>query len=462
MSEIYDECKKVFPNIDDNAALYAMEARALQSCHCFCLHVLQKAGAKVGEWTPLRLAAHLNHVECMKNLIEAGADVNYSEGLKSTAVQEAAEKGHEECVQIFVKSGVDVKSGVLSRAVLNNYKTIAEFLIKSGADVNEGSLGTAVEQGHKECVDLLLLSGAIVNNADHTHIYPPLIIATRNFRYEGCVETLISAGADVNSRGCDGITSLMYAAERGDEKMVDVLIKAGANVNELDDVGMNPLMRAVMGKNKTCVQMLIKAGADMSMPTELIAMSSLALAEASQTCADLVKLLIEAGADVNIPSVRGGIFAFSSHATVNSARMLLRAGAKINVFDHNNINTLKRIIAENNPRTLSKVLCMLLFAAGETIDGITVEQRDCYGISKLYVPVPDFLLHQDLRFCLKHLCREAMRKHLILLDRHTHLFRRVPRLGLPAALEQYLLYDMSLDGENDDHSTDECCIDTNE
>ena len=215
MSEICDECRKVLPKIEDTAAMDAMKARALKSCHCMCLHVLQTAGAAVRGWTPLRLAAHLNHVECMKSLIEAGADV---------------------------------KSDVLSRALLNNHKTIAELLIKSGADVTDGSLGTAVEQGHKECVDLLLSSRANVNNDGHS--YPPLIIATRNFRYEGCVETLISAGADVSSRGCDGITNLMYSAERGDERMVDALIKAGANVNDLDDVGMNPLMRAIMGKKK--------------------------------------------------------------------------------------------------------------------------------------------------------------------------------------------------------------------
>ena len=126
-----------------------------------------------------------------------------------------------------------------------------------------------------------------MNNDDHT--YPPLIIATRNFRYEGCVETLISAGADVNSRGYDGITNLMYAAERDDERMLDVLIRAGANVNDLDDVGMNPLMRAIMGKNKICVQLLIEAGTDVNMTTELKVkvMPNSALAQASETSADV-------------------------------------------------------------------------------------------------------------------------------------------------------------------------------
>ena len=92
MSEICDECRKILPTIENIAALDAMKARTLQSCHCICLHVLQIARAAIGDWTPLRLAAHLNHVDCMKSLIELGADVNYSEVFISTAVQEAAEK----------------------------------------------------------------------------------------------------------------------------------------------------------------------------------------------------------------------------------------------------------------------------------------------------------------------------------------------------------------------------------
>ena len=57
----------------------------------------------------------------------------------------------------------------------------------------------------------------------------------------------------------------------------------------------------------------------------------------------------------------------------------------------------------------------------------------------------DYLPQIQIKFNLKHLCREAIRKHLLKLDPHTHLFDRVPRLGLPSLLTEYLLYDMSLD-----------------
>ena len=48
---------------------------------------------------------------------------------------------------------------------------------------------------------------------------------------------------------------------------------------------------------------------------------------------------------------------------------------------------------------------------------------------------------------LKHICREAIRKHLLELDPHQHLFGRIPKLGLSSVLMNYLLYGESLDDD---------------
>ena len=47
---------------------------------------------------------------------------------------------------------------------------------------------------------------------------------------------------------------------------------------------------------------------------------------------------------------------------------------------------------------------------------------------------------------LKHICREAIRKHLLKLDLNSNLFGRIPRLEgeIPFSLVHYLLYNMSL------------------
>ena len=58
-----------------------------------------------------------------------------------------------------------------------------------------------------------------------------------------------------------------------------------------------------------------------------------------------------------------------------------------------------------------------------------------------------FLSLSGCDFSLKRLCRKAIRKHLLQVDKHTNLFTRVTQLELPGHLPEYLVYDMSLEKE---------------
>ena len=149
MSRLSHDCSRVLQRLPGRLPLDEIEKKALRPCHCLCLYVEQNAGF-VHKWTPFTLAAHLNHVQCMKTLIKIGADEIYSPKYKCIALTEAIEKGYEEIVEILIKSGVRIE-----HAVLGEYKTVAEVLVKSGVDVNDGSLGIAVERGNKEFVDFL-------------------------------------------------------------------------------------------------------------------------------------------------------------------------------------------------------------------------------------------------------------------------------------------------------------------
>ena len=96
---------------------------------------------------------------------------------------------------------------------------------------------------------------------------------------------------------------------------------------------------------------------------------------------------------------------------------------------------------------------MLLLAAGEILHGTELKKHMPRG-RVFPVQIPDYLqIAPELRLSLKHLCRKTIRNHLITLDKHSHLFNRVPRLGLPSGLNTYLLYSMSI---QEDASTSEC------
>ena len=86
---------------------------------------------------------------------------------------------------------------------------------------------------------------------------------------------------------------------------------------------------------------------------------------------------------------------------------------------------------------------MLLYAAGETLDG-TEEDK-----------IPQELKFEEEKLELKHICREVIRKHLLKLDPHQHLFSRIPLLGLPSALNKYLLFNQSLDDDDEEEEDDD-------
>ena len=76
---------------------------------------------------------------------------------------------------------------------------------------------------------------------------------------------------------------------------------------------------------------------------------------------------------------------------------------------------------------------MLLYAAGEQVDYFE------------YAKLPDLLKFEEIKLRLKHLVRQAIRKRLLSLDPHVHLFNRIPKLGLPSLVTRYLLFNVSLD-----------------
>ena len=74
--------------------------------------------------------------------------------------------------------------------------------------------------------------------------------------------------------------------------------------------------------------------------------------------------------------------------------------------------------------------------------------RDEFGNTTVRL-IPDYLQFPELKLCLKHMCRQTIRNHLLHLDPHRHLFHRIPRMGLDEILNSYLLYDISLEDNSD-------------
>ena len=358
------------------------------------------------------------------------------------SLHKAAQLGHGTCLQTLTQAGADV----------NSYSVNGKTAIILASYHNRPSCC--------ECVKSLLEAGADVNRRDHKGVFTPLMLVTRA-RCKLCVELLLNKGADVNAVDAKGNSPLIFAIHSRTDTCVASIIEAGADVNKSNKNGESPISKAALfTRGDLCLSLLINAGADVN----TICGSSCPLINIVATRGDVkgLDILIEAGADVNCLDANNNTPLIAAadpwkiYHQAEKAVLLLRSGAKINVFNKNNHNALMAHINwQYEVKNVGMEMNMLLFAAGETIDGTSIKRSSWLCSRDEYINVPNYLLNTELKLCLKHLCREAIREHLLYLDPHTHLFGRVPKLGLPKSLTEYLLYDQTLNNDDDNDNGDD-------
>ena len=88
-----------------------------------------------------------------------------------------------------------------------------------------------------------------------------LVDAARN-QDQTRVTTLLARKVDVNLRGEDGSTALLWAAHWNDVATADLLIRARADANLANEFGMTPLSRACTNGSAPLVKILLEAGAN--------------------------------------------------------------------------------------------------------------------------------------------------------------------------------------------------------
>ena len=109
------------------------------------------------------------------------------------------------------------------------------------------------------------------------------------------------------------------------------------------------------------------------------------------------------------------------------------------------MNALNLCIALSKDTARDRDKCMFLLAAGERI--AVDNDGDSFTCRGHKYTIPEYLKITNLKLCLKHSCRQAIREYLIDASQqpHSHLFGRIPELRLPSQITRYLLYEMSLD-----------------
>jgi ankyrin repeat protein len=195
---------------------------------------------------------------------------------------------------------------------------------------------------------------------------------------------LIPAGADVNKATNNRNTALLVVAAKGNILGIKLLIKAGSNINHVTRYGWTALLLAAA----CCAD----PGAARCSNTECLV------------------TLIAAGCSVGATNSNGDtVLTYAArHADQENFRMLVAAGA----------DTTRPLPVNTHPDLLG-------------------DDRD-EGFRQLI---------QEEKVNLMNLCRVRICDLLNSVDPQKHLFGKVPQLPLPELLQNFLLYNVTLEGD---------------
>ena len=142
---------------------------------------------------------------------------------------------------------------------------------------------------------------------------------------EVIIETLLSSGLDIDSRGNDGTTPLMVAAAKGEEKTVDLLLSKGADPYLKNFIGRNLLHAAAEGGNTSIVKSMLSCGINIDSKDDESSATPLIIA-VKENHVEVMKYLLQKGADISLTTgsdKRNALHIASQYGSVAAIEMLL-------------------------------------------------------------------------------------------------------------------------------------------
>ncbi|XDG08410.1 hypothetical protein ABKA04_008025 [Annulohypoxylon sp. FPYF3050] len=271
-----------------------------------------------GDGPPLVVAAGIGMLECVRVLLNHGADPNI-ECESGTALYKAVSRDHIDVVRLLLewkpKPNMNItpkdEKMLLIRAVCTGNTELVSLLIEHGAEVDfvdpncffaRTPLCRACKEGDLEMVKLLLEKGAGINytgESSDTPLFTALIerqtkVAEYLLQIEGVdvhwtdadklgslhaaiaqpaiIPKLIKMGASIDERSNTHGTPLHFAAKYGFHQTIEVLLENDSRPNlespydgqhsDYPAIGCTPLQLSCICGYPKCLEVLFKAGAD--------------------------------------------------------------------------------------------------------------------------------------------------------------------------------------------------------
>ena len=277
---------------------------------------------------------------------------------------------------------------IVDAARTGDWSAVRSLVAANRAAVNSTDIdGTralhwAIRANETEIAELLLRAGADAKAADRLGV-TPLFLAAMNGN-GAIMRKLLAAGANANHVEKTGETILMIATRTGDADAVRALLEHGANPNTAEpQLQLTPLMLAAEAGYTDIVADLIKRGSDIQVRTRTGATPARRLpCVAESGCGSHGVGIVRGGwPDKGIRAVIPGNMSPLMYAAreghVETARLLLDAGASINEVDKNDITPLFMAISNNH-------IDMARFLIER---GANIHAKDWYGRTPLFAAV---------------------------------------------------------------------------
>lgn len=343
------------PGSEDTALIAAIAQNHLE-----VVKILLAAGAEVNpkvwyDTPPLQVAAHQGNPEIVRALIAAGADLH--RGFDFFPLDEAASRGHIEVIKVLIAAGADVNQAdedggtALMTAAYCGYLEVVKLLVAAGADVNAWGSGDTA----------LLRAAAGGQKIVYDFLYP---LVSEDIRQRG--EKEIDKGIKRKEREQNqAVEKFIEAAMEGKVNLVKAAIAEGIDINAIGANGQTALMYAAHYAHLPVLQVLIDAGVDLDILSEeddepngetalmQVAGSFFATGKRAQ----VIKMLADAGASVNLKNQQG--YTALMYAAIagyeDAIKALIAVGANLNARD-NSGNTAMMLADAKKYRKIVRLL----------------------------------------------------------------------------------------------------------
>ncbi|XP_038613340.1 ankyrin repeat and SOCS box protein 11 isoform X2 [Tachyglossus aculeatus] len=296
-------------NIDQEAPLHGTPLYvACTYQRTDCVRKLLELGANVdlGKWldTPLHAAARQSSAEVIHLLTDYGASLKYRNSQGKRAVDLATPQSSVEQALLLREDFVCDWSPMHEASIHGRLLSLKK-LISQGSGVNlitadrVSPLHEACLGGHPACADVLLKHGAQVNGVTidwHTPLFNACVSGSVD-----CLNLLLQHGASPQAV-CDLASPIHEAAKRGHVACVESLTSYGVNIDhDIKHLG-TPLYVACENQQIACAKKLLESGASANGGRGLDSPLHLAVRNSNT---DLVHLLMDFGADTQSKNVEG-------------------------------------------------------------------------------------------------------------------------------------------------------------